>query len=262
LNGIPIRRLLRPAICRSLTTAEPENRSITTAIKPAGQSRFALPSRRSISTTSTSNRRTPVCDEASLGRFISMEFARKIYQAGAERIVARDPHLPPTELGLLAIIAYTSGPLHQKIAEYEGPYRSTRPRAEMDRLAQWKALIADTILRIEKTPVPVVRRNTQLASDDLAAYVAGVTIHVDRLTSVTCAGRQVYTGGNADFVIHTRGGVVSVAPLSAYAGSEAEGMLDPGSCYQVAEVIAGKENGRPSLDELSYPARTIILHEL
>jgi hypothetical protein len=262
LNGIPIRRLLRPAICRSLTTAEPENRSITTAIKPAGQSRFALPSRRSISTTSTSNRRTPVCNEASLGRFISMEFARKIYQAGAERIVARDPHLPPTELGLLAIIAYTSGPLHQKIAEYEGPYRSTRPRAEMDRLAQWKALIADTILRIEKTPVPVVRRNTQLASDDLAAYVAGVTIHVDRLTSVTCAGRQVYTGGNADFVIHTRGGVVSVAPLSAYAGSEAEGMLDPGSCYQVAEVIAGKENGRPSLDELSYPARTIILHEL
>ncbi len=55
---------------------------------------------------------------------------------------------------------------------------------------------------------------------------------------------------------------MSVAPLSAYAGSEAEGMLDPGSCYQVAEVIAGKENGRPSLDELSYPARTIILHEL
>ncbi len=254
--------LLRPVISRSFIVEGIEKKPAATAIRPNAQNSLVLQSRRSFITRFADNRHVPACDEASLGRIINLEFARKIYRENVHRIVARAPDLPPSELGLMALIAYTSGPLHQKINEYESPCRSLRKQAEMCQIAQWKRLIADTILRIKKNPVPVVRRNTQLGLDALAGYAVGATIRVDRLTSVTCASRQVYTGGNTDLVIHTSAGVVSVAPLSAYADSEAEGMLDPGSSYKVVEVISGKENGRRSPDDASYPARTIVLQEL
>ncbi len=90
-----------------------------------------------------------------------------------------------------------------------------------------------------------------------------------RLTSVTLAPRQVYRGGNVDFVIHTREGVVSVAPLSFYqgdadrgTGGEDEGMLDIDAAYRVRDVLQAKEDRSPSADPETYPVRTIVLDEL
>lgn len=264
LKGINLQRRLPPVFARLPMAVGPEidiKKSTLVAIRSGKQQQFARQIQRTISATFSGNRVAPVCDEAGLSRFISMDYARKIYRAGAGRIVARNPDLPPSELGLLAVIAYTSGPLHQKITDLEHPHRKLRHHAEMSQIAEWKALIAQTILRIEKSPAPVVRRNMQLGIDDLAGYAAGALVRIDRLTSVTCAPKQVYTGGNTDIVIHTSAGVVLLTPLSPYAGSEAEGMLDPGTTCEVLDVIRGKENGRPSLDELRYPSHTIILRE-
>ena len=212
----------------------------------------------------------PACDNVRiLGKFVNLDLARQMVDDNRTNIVARDPSRPPAECGLLAIVAYTAGHLDRKIADMERIAGASGCRTELMELASAKALIAATVGRIEKTAAPVVRRNVQLTRDLLDAYQPGKTVQFDRLTSVTCAPAQVYTGGNVDFVIHTANGVVSLDALSLFknngvstTGGEVEGMPDIGSRYRVVDVVAGKENRRPSPDEALYPARTIILREI
>ena len=204
-----------------------------------------------------------------VGKYVNLDLARQIVEENRSAVVPRDPDLPPDECGLLAIVAYTAGHLDRKIAAVEQLSDADKHRPEARQLLAAKGLIAETVGRIQKIDVPVVRRNVQLTRAVLDAYSVGKTVQFDRLTSVTCAPAQVYTGGNVDFIIHTASGVVSLSPLSLFknngagnAGGEAEGMPDVGSRYQVVDLVAGKENGKPSLDEESYRARTITLREI
>lgn len=204
-----------------------------------------------------------------LGQYINLDLAQRIVEDNKAYILPRDLALPPPNCGMLAIFAYTAGHLDRKIAQMEQSTAIGIIRPEFSQLASTKALIAGTISRIRKTDVPVVRRNVQLTKETIAGFAIGKTIQFNRLTSVTCRARQVYTGGNVDFVIHTVDGVVSVDPLSHFKsngmqteGGEAEGMLDFGNRYNVIDVIGGKENGKPSLDESFYPSRTIVLQEI
>lgn len=200
---------------------------------------------------------------------VNLDLVRQIVDDNRAGIVPRDPTMPPTECGLMAIAAYTAGHLHRKIAEMEQHPRATGYRPEFRQLTCAKSLIATTVSRIAKTDVPVVRRNVQLTRDVLALYQPGRTVQFHRLTSVTCGPAQVYTGGNVDFVIHTASGVVSLDPLSHFknngvigVGGEAEGMPDIDSHYKVVDVVGGKESGKHSLNEALYPALTITLREI
>ena len=84
---------------------------------------------------------------------------------------------------------------------YEQLSDADKHRPEARQLLAAKGLIAETVGRIQKIDVPVVRRNVQLTRAVLDAYSVGKTVQFDRLTSVTCAPAQVYTGGNVDFII-------------------------------------------------------------
>lgn len=204
-----------------------------------------------------------------LREYVNLDLVRQIVEDNRTGIAPRDPTMPPTECGLMAIAAYTAGHLHRKIAEMEQRSETTGYRPEFRQLMCAKSLIATTVSRIAKTDVPVVRRNVQLTRDVLALYQPGRTVQFHRLTSVTCSPTQVYTGGNVDFVIHTANGVVNLDPLSHFknngaisGGGEAEGMPDIDSHYKVVDVVGGKESGKGSLDEALYPALTITLHEI
>lgn len=204
-----------------------------------------------------------------LRRYVNLDLAQQIVDNNRTAITPRNPTLPPSECGLLAIVAYTAGHLDRKIAEMEQRSTATGRHLEFQQLMSAKSLIAETVRRLKKTPVQVVRRNVSLTREVLQVYEAGKAVQFDRLTSVTCGSAQVYTGGNVDFIIHTADGIVSLDPLSHFknhgasaAGGEAEGMPDIDSRYQVVDVTGGKESGKPSLDEKLYPARTIVLREI
>ena len=218
---------------------------------------------------------TQPSDEAqnleALRHYMNLDNARSILANIALRILPRDPAAPPRFSGLVAIAGYTGGFLGQRISAI---VRTTGPAhkadaAEVDRLSRIKALIAQTVIQIRKTDVDVVRRNVLFDRDRLETYQVGLPVAFDQLTSVTCRSAQVYTGGNVDFVIRTRSGVVSIEPLSFYQADEgkrlhgeAEGLLELDSRYRVLKINEGKENGMPSLDEEIYPATTIFLEEI
>lgn len=202
-------------------------------------------------------------------QYVNLDLARQVLQENKAKLSSRDVAMPPPKCGLLAIVAYTAGHLDRKIAQMELASANGIERPEFRQLASTKALIAGTISRIGKTDVAVVRRNVALTKEAIAHFEIGKQIAFDRLTSVTCRSKQVYTGGNVDFVIHTATGVVSIDPLSLFKNDgvhadsgEAEGILELENRYRVSGIIDGKENGKPSLDEHAYPSKTIVLQEI
>lgn len=202
---------------------------------------------------------------ACLKKYVNLDFTQEIYEKNKDRILARHAGKQPLEAGIQALIGYTSGGLDKHLARFETQGHLIRDKKFKQDMMLLKKTIGDTIGLLKKTPADVVRRNTQLHKDLLDAYTPGKQIEFDRLTSVTFKPEQAYTGGNVDFIILPKEGVVSVEPLSVFTsnkgGGEAEGILDPGSRYEVLEVREGKENGTRSADP-DYPARTIVLNEV
>lgn len=202
--------------------------------------------------------------KACLKKYVNLDFAQKIYEKNKDRIQPRDESNPPTEAGILAVIAYTSGGLDKHLARFEAQGNSIRDEKFKQDMTLLKKTIGDTIKLLKNTDVDVVRRNTQLHKGLLDAFAPGKQIQFDRITSVTLNSKQAYTGGNVDFVIRPKEGVVSVENLSEYTsnkGGEAEAILEPGAKYEVVSVDEGKENGTRSEDP-DFPVRTITLSEV
>lgn len=203
-----------------------------------------------------------------LRKYVSLDFAQEIYNKNKDRILPRHPGRQPLEAGILALIGYTSGGLDKHFTRFETQGHLIRDEKFKQDMLLLKKVLSDTIKLLKKTDVDVVRRNTQLHHSLLDAYMPGQQIEFDRITSVTLLPYQTYTGGNVDFIIRPKEGVVSVENLSVFTSSkdseksgEAEGILDPGSKYEVLEAKEDKENGGRSEDP-DYPARTIVLNEV
>jgi|GEM_PF-6299567 len=203
-----------------------------------------------------------------LRKYVNLDFAQEIYNNNKDRILPRNKDHPPLEAGILALIGYTSGGLDKHLARFEAQGHLIRDEKFKQDMLLLKKAISDTIKLLKKTNVDVVRRNTQLHHSLLDVYMPGKRIEFDRITSVTLLPHQTYTGGNVNFIIRPQKGVVSVESLSVFTSSknseksgEAEGILDPGSRYEILDVKEGKENGAHSEDP-DYPTRTIVLNEV
>ncbi len=204
--------------------------------------------------------------ETCLHRYVSADFINNVLDRARRALVPREPGQLPSRAGLQALVGYTSGGLDRHFAQchagHLGDSTLVRDMALLENAA------AQAVLGLKKQPAPVVRRNVALDKTTLEAYAAGREVSFDRLTSVTLKPQQTYTGGNVDFVIHTRSGVVSLDALSVFSASkggtrgEAEGLLDPGSHYMVVDVVTGKESGQASPDPDNFPAFTVHLKEV
>jgi hypothetical protein len=211
--------------------------------------------------------------KANLKKFVSREFTERIVSGGEGSVQPRHPDKPVSREGMHAIAAYTSGGLNQKLAELHIPNAHV---PDKEALEQLEDTIQETILSMAKTPADEVRRNTALDAEVLAAYQPGAKIGFDRITSVTTAPTQAYSGGNVDFVIKTKEGVVSVDSLSDFStkkhkSGESEGILDPSAGYEVVSVTQGREKDPSTgverkktsdLDDAHFPPTTIVLKEI
>jgi hypothetical protein len=203
--------------------------------------------------------------EQCLGRYVNIGFVKEILEREIEHVEARRAGDRPSGAGLAAVIGFTSAGLDKKLAAHHAA-TLLDPKFNAD-MALLEQAIGDTVKLLKKTAVTFARRNVALDQRALARYTPGSVVQFDRTTSVTLKPRQTYTGGNADFVIATESGVVSVNRLSAFCAGpgrpgENEGILDPGCSYEVVKVEAGREDGVPSQDPERFPAVTIHLREV
>ncbi|MBW8828444.1 MAG: hypothetical protein JF606_03230 [Burkholderiales bacterium] len=197
--------------------------------------------------------------EQCLAKYVNIGFVKQLVAKARDSLQYRDPNKQPSDAGLALIAAYTSAGLDRHLAEFHARVRRD-PRFNEDMLL-FEKTIGDTIKLLKKGEAKVVRRNVQLDRDTVASFAPGSVVGFDRLTSVTIKPQQTYRGGNVDFVIETRAGVVQVEPLSDYDKAEREGILDLGAVFEVVKVETGREDGIPSQHQDEYPAVTIHLRE-
>lgn len=208
-------------------------------------------------------------DTKELSKYISIGFAEQLLASNRKKIIARNPQSPPSLAGLLAIIGFTSCGLDRRFKDATGDRVSSTDEKTKNELRALHTLANETRLQIATTRVPEARRNSTLNLQGLMQYEIGKIITFPDLVNVTLTSKQVYSGGNIDFVYKPALGkrdleVVDVSMLSDFTHQETEGYLEPCSAYRVEHVLIGKENGgRPSpLNPEEYPPVTIVLRQI
>lgn len=206
-----------------------------------------------------------------LSKHANLRFLKEIVEQGVPSIAARNPTHPPSHAGLLGIAAYTSGRLDQKIRQLHEPH--TALPCEMGKLdcpqdiQKLEQLVKSTIPLIQKTPRNTVRRNMNLNFSAVDRIKATGTLTFDRIASVTQDERQVYSIGNADLILELKTGVVDVSALSTYSNdkfrNEKEGMLDPGTRFELVRITPGKEKTSAVFHQgTDFPPITLLLREI
>lgn len=218
------------------------------------------------SRTSCSASFKPPPDRKILSKYINIAFAEQVLASNRKKIVARNPQSPPSTLGLLSIIGFTSCGLDRRFKELAGDKVSPTGTRAADELSALHTLAIETRGRIATTQVPEARRNAMLNRESLMQFEIGKIVVVSDLVNVTLASKQVYSGGNVDFVYRPAHGrhdlaVVDVSMLSAFSDQEVEGYLEPCLGYMVEDVQAGKESGSRAspLDLKEYPPVTVVM---
>lgn len=183
--------------------------------------------------------------KALLGRFFNLVHLMQIVEQGRGSVQPRVAQHPVSEAGLLAIAAYTSAGLDRMIHDTYTPFGG--PRDRRDAAKALESLILQTLPAMALTKAPIVKRNLTLApSLARSIYRPGALVSFDRITSVTLQPHQVYRGGNIDLTIKPEFGVIDVSALSTFSGKtargEKEGMLEPGSVYEVVRMNNGSED--------------------
>jgi len=120
------------------------------------------------------------------------------------------------------------------------------PRHRREAMLALESLILRTLPTMALTRVSAVKRNLTLNPEEFRSmYKPGALVRFDRITSVTLQPHQVYRGGNVDLTIGSDIDVIDVSSLSAfsnqYARGEKEGMLEPGSIFEVLRMEPRKE---------------------
>ena len=201
-----------------------------------------------------------------LGKHVNLDFVQNILEQARPSIQPRHSAANPSEVGLLALIGYTSAGLDGKFNSAHQQLNRIPGQKEAVELLKLEDLVKNTISQLALRPIQQVRRNTVADLDSLKLFEPGKVIRFDRLTSVTMSPNQVYTGGNLDMIISLNKGIADVSKLSVYYAKsgrgENEGILDPGSQFVVEAMYAGKENNKASLDPLNAPAKTILLRQI
>jgi hypothetical protein len=189
-----------------------------------------------------------------LGKHCNLNYLREIVGNGRSAIHSRTAQTPVLEVGLLAIAAYTSAGLDRMIHE---TYSSTGgPRHRREAMLALESLILRTLPTMALTRVSAVKRNLTLNPEEFRSiYKPGALVRFDRITSVTLQPHQVYRGGNVDLTIGSDIDVIDVSSLSAfsnqYARGEKEGMLEPGSIFEVLRMEPRKEHSSLHSEEWS-----------
>lgn len=180
-----------------------------------------------------------------LGKYCNLKYLREIVDKGRSAIQPRSAQTSIPEAGLLAIAAYTSAGLDRIIHD---TYSSTGgPFNRREAIRALESLILRTLPTIALTRVSAAKRNLILNPDEFRSlYRPGALVRFDRITSVTLQPHQVYRGGNVDLTIGADIGVIDVSSLSTFSGKHArgekEGLLEPGSVFQVIRMEQGREH--------------------
>jgi hypothetical protein len=256
-------------VAKIATAGLPSAPAAAAAIGPAASTLPTAPMRRDYGTRFSFDKfQLFNKEEKKKTSFINRDYAQAILEkADPSALAPRDPAVPPTREGLLALVSYTSNgmlaaQMNDALAGKKIPTMSAQENGDLKELAD---LVMETVSRLKPVAVDTVRRNTAIAAEGLQQYTVGNTITTSRLTSVTFNDSQVYTGGNVDFVYHPKeeNGVVSLAALSD-SNRENEGLLIPDKDRQwlVENVEHAQEGERLALDPDNYPPRTIHLREV
>lgn len=180
-----------------------------------------------------------------LGKYCNLKYLREIVDSGRSAIQPRIAQTPVSEAGLLAIAAYTSAGLDRMIHE---TYSSTGgPRHRREAMRTLESLILTTLPTMALTRVNAVKRNLTLNPDEFRSlYRPGALVRFDRITSVTLQPHQIYRGGNVDLTIGSDIDVINISSLSTFSGKHArgekEGLLEPGSIFEVIRMEQGREH--------------------
>ncbi|MCR2747123.1 hypothetical protein [Limnobacter parvus] len=191
-----------------------------------------------------------------LGKHCNLNYLREIVGNGRSAIQPRTAQTSVSEAGLLAIAAYTSAGLDRMIHE---TYSSTGgPSHHRGAMLALESLILRTLHTMALTRVGAVKRNLTLNPEEFRSiYKPGALVRFDRITSVTLQPHQVYRGGNVDLTIGSDIDVIDVSSLSAFSGQHArgekEGLLEPGSIFEVLRMEPRKEHSPLDLPQPGAP---------
>lgn len=200
-----------------------------------------------------------------LAKHVNLEHLEKIFNKGDRKTIYPRAGHQLSKIGLLTLTAYSNSVLYSKfktLHELGSNLMNGQVHQEMSLLEE---MALQTLEAMQPEAIHCVSRNLVMDHAQVEDVRRNMKLELRPVTSVSCADKPFYTGGNVDLKIYTPHGVIPAQSQSDY-DNENLGLLPPHGHLKVLHFEPGHAHDRirsTPLPDDEYPKFTLVCeHQL